>query len=143
VSGQGAPLLVGSPIALWVVVNSASGQAALAAAEGGDGIHEFTITDDTLDSVAKATARGNAELALFQFALVTVEYTTLDNKTRSGRTVMLNLPSPISLTGSFLIQSVRIDHIQSAPRIMPQYHVTASNSKFSIEDLIRHVVLNV
>src|SRR5262249_36871284 len=104
VSGIGTPVPVGSNVALWVVSDSAAGQAALAALEGGDGIHEYLVTDSTLDSIAACAARGQAELLQFQYVGVQIDYVTRDRLTRSGALVSINLPPPQSISGSFRIQ---------------------------------------
>src|SRR5215831_16736778 len=141
VSGIVRGLVPGQSVQLYVVRDSPSGQSQLAAAEGGDGIHEAPVTDTTLASVAACAARGDAELALFQYVRAELRYKTRDIKTSSGDTVVVNLPAPTSITGSFLIQKVVITQIDIAPRTMPLLDVTASNTKFSLEDLLRHVVL--
>jgi hypothetical protein len=143
VSGLANPIAPGSSIALWVVRNSAAGQAAIAASEGGDGVHETVVTDSALDSIAACQKRGDAELALFQFARVQVTYQTRDTKTRSGKTVHIALGVPQNLTGDFLIQTVTISQIDVYPRTPPLYAVTASNTKFSLQDVLRHVVLDI
>jgi hypothetical protein len=47
------------------------------------------------------------------------------------------------VTDDFMIQSVRIDNIDVAPRTLPFFDVVASTTRFSLEDLIRHVVLDL
>ena len=141
ISGLVDPLTVGSRLALWVTSNSAAGQAALAAVEGGDGVHEFVVVDAALDTMADCQARGLAELALFEFAQVELEYASRDRLTRSGARVTVNLPAPWNVNGEFTIQSVRITEIDIAPRTFPKYLVRCSDTKFSLEDLLRHVIL--
>src|SRR5262252_1089412 len=140
-SGVVRGLVPGQAVQLYVVRDSPSGQSQLAAAEGGDGVREAPVTDTTLASVAACAARGDAELALFQYVRAELRYKTRDIKTSSGDTVVVNLPAPTSITGSFLIQKVVITQIDIAPRTYPLLDVTASNTKFSLEDLLRHVVL--
>jgi len=143
VSGLTVPLSPGDPVALFVVRDSAAGQAALAAAEGGDGVYEGPlVTDSTLDSVAACTARADAELALNQFVRATLTYDTLDTKVRSGKTVHVALSAPQSITGDFLIQQVTITDVDIAYHTPPRYRVSASNARFSLQDLLRHVVLD-
>lgn len=143
VSGLVNPIAPGRPIALWVIRNSPSGQSTIAAAEGGDGVHEFLVSDGALDSVAACAKRGDAELTLFQFSRIQVAYATHDTKTRSGKTVHIALGAPQNISGDFLIQSVTITEIDRAPRTPPRYAVTASNTKFSLQDVLRHVVLDI
>jgi len=142
VSGIGVPLPVGSSLNLWIVCDSTAGQQALAALEGGDGVHEYIVTDTTLDSVASGRARGQAELLAFQYVGVTIDYVTRDRLTRSGALVTISMPAPQSISGSFRVQQVRIDQIDIAKRLYPRYTVSCSNTKYSLMDLWRHVVLN-
>lgn len=140
ISGAGAivnAINADDAVNIWVVRNDATAQSALAAIEGGDGIHEFLISDDTLTSVALCEARGDAELALFKAAVLTLTYDTRDTKTRCGKTVHVNLPSPFNVTGDFVIQSVQITFEGEA--LTPRYHVTASSVRFSLNDLLRRL----
>jgi hypothetical protein len=143
VTGIANPLPVGSSVSLWVTSDSLPGQAALAAVEGGDGIHEFVVTDTTLDTIAACGARGRAELELFQFANVSLAYATRDRLTRSGATVPVHLPAPWNVDRDFIIQSVRITEVDIAPKTFPKYLVECSDTKFSLQDLLRHVVLDI
>jgi hypothetical protein len=129
-------------IALLVIVDDLAAQANLAAAEGGDGIHEAPVSDDTLDTIAACTARGRAELALFAWPQVEMSYATHDPFTRSGRTIQINLPS-LGMVATLKILEVTIDEIGVADHLYPRSVVKASTAKFSLTDLLRHVVLDV
>jgi len=142
VSGLIRPISIGASVSLWVVRSSATGIAQLQTLEGGDGIREYSITDSSLESIAACQQRGDADLALFQFAQITLTYRTQDTTTRSGRTVHVTLPAPYTLTGDFLIQSVRISNIDQELRTLPFFDVTLSSTRFSLEDVIRHVILS-
>jgi len=135
------PVQIGATVSLWVVRSSSTGIAQLQTLEGGDGIREYNITDSSLESIAACQQRGDADLALFQFAQITLTYRTQDTTTRSGRTVHVTLPPPYTLTGDFLIQSVHISNIDQELRTLPFFDVTLSSTRFSLEDVIRHVVL--
>jgi hypothetical protein len=142
VTGLVTPVKVGASVSLWVVCDSPAGQQALAALEGGDGIHEYLVTDSTLDLPAKCRARGAAELALFQYVQVSIDYVTRDTRTRSGAMVSITLPAPTNISGSFRILEVRIDQVDIAQRTPPRYTVHCSTSKFSLMDVLRHLVLD-
>jgi hypothetical protein len=129
-------------IALLVIVDDAASQANLGAAEGGDGIHEALVNDGTLDTVAACTARGRAELALFAWPQVEMNYATHDPFTRSGRTLQINLPA-LSMVATLKILEVTIDQIGVADHLYPRCVAKASTAKFSLTDLLRHVVLDV
>jgi hypothetical protein len=108
----------------------------------GTGGHEYPVEDATLQSVAACNARGDAELLLNQQPRITVTYATHDTKSRSGKSVHLALGAPQNLSGDFLIQQVRITEIGLYARTPPRYTVTASNARYSLSDLLRHVVLD-
>lgn len=94
-------------IVMYVQVDDAAAQTALAAVEGGDGIHEFLVQDGRLNTDG-ATARANAELAIFGAAIESIAYKTRDTSTRAGRAVAVSLASPTSISGTFLIRQVTI-----------------------------------
>jgi hypothetical protein len=129
-------------LALLVIVDDLAAQANLAAAEGGDGIHEAVVADATLETVAACTARGRAELALFAWPQVEMVYATHDPYTRSGRTIAINLPA-LGMVATLKILEVTIDDIGVAEHLYPRCVVKASTAKFSLTDLLRHVVLDV
>lgn len=129
----------GDPVALFVQRDDTTAQTALAALEGGDGIHEHPISDEALTTVALCNARGDAELALFKSPIKSITYASEDQKTRSGKTISVNLSSPTSIVGDFQIQRVTISQIDMASNQPPCYMVEASSSKYSLEDLLRNV----
>ena len=145
-SGTGAVLYdiaAGEAVNLLVQVDDAAAQAQLAALEGppSDGIVEHYIQDGRL-GLAQATATGKADLALFARPILTVTYATRDPKTRSGKTATITLPD-LGIVGDFVIQTVDIDQIDLAPGLFPRYRVTASSVRFSFEDLLRRLALQV
>lgn len=134
------PVTIGDAIQLIAQVDDTAAQAAMAAIEGGDGIIEFYIQDRRL-SEAGARARGLAELELFKTVETQLTYTTHDVKTRSGRTVHVDLPAPTNLTGDFLIQRVTIDDVSIASNWNPRRKVDASTTRFSFEDVLNRILL--
>jgi hypothetical protein len=133
-------LAVDADIQLLAVVDDAAAQSALAALEGGDGIVEHYIQDRRL-SEAGARARGLAELALFKQVEVRISYLTYDEKTRSGKTVHVDLPAPTDLTGDFLIQQVTIDQVSFAKNFMPRRRVEASSTRFTFDQVLQRLLL--
>ena len=131
---------LGDTVQLLAQVDDVPAQTALAAIEGGDGIIEHYIQDRRL-SQAGATARGQAELALFKTVETQLQYTTHDLETRSGRTVHVALPAPTNLTGDFLIQRVTIDDVSIAANWNPKRHVQASTTRFSFDDVLARLLL--
>jgi hypothetical protein len=70
---------------------------------------------------------------------VTWRYDTNDRKTRSGKTVYINLPT-LGPVGYYVIQEVTITF--DALGHPPRYSVMASSVKFSFEDLLRRVLVS-
>lgn len=143
-SGAGAisaQISAGDTVTAYVQRDDAAAQAVLAAAQGGDGIVEYVIDESLLASVTAMNARGDADLALFSTALVTVRYATRDVRTKSGKTVTMNLSAPTSISGTFKISHVSIDQIDlAAGRMAPRFRVEASSARFDLADLLRQLL---
>ena len=139
-AGIPSALALDAEVNVLAQVDDGPAQAALAAAEGGDGIVEHYIQDRRL-TLAGATARGTADLALFKTVETRVSYTTHDPNTRSGRTVHIALPAPTSITGDFLIQRVSIDDVSIAKNFFPKRSVDASTTRFSFDDVLNRLLM--
>jgi hypothetical protein len=138
-SGAGAILWAiakGDAVNLRVTVNDTAAQAALAALIGGDGVQESSLQDRRL-SATEATARGLAQLALANDVAVSLTYRVRDQNTKAGRDVVVDLLSPVSLSGTFRIQQVGISDF--TPNIYPDYDVQASSMRYTFEDLLRRL----
>jgi hypothetical protein len=139
VTGLNSAVLRGSVISVWTQRDSAGAQAIVAAAEGGDGIHEDLLVNENLQP-AQLDAACDAMLSIFASAITTVNYASLDNNTRSGATVHIATGAPLNLTGDYVIQSVDITEI-GLPGKAPKYTVVASSVKFTFEDMLRRLLL--
>lgn len=156
-ANNGLPIAMakGSVCHVLVQRENLAGQAALAILEGGDGIRQYMITDERRGS-ASLTALCDADLAIFSRPIVGATYASRDPKTRSGKTVSIDLHAGFydaafydpafyggaalyGLAGDFTIQSVDITF--DAPRLLPRYTVQASSVAFTLSDLLRRVVL--
>lgn len=139
VSGLTAALVAGAPVNLLVQRDDTPAQAALVAREGfGTGVIEYAITDTNL-SATEATARANAELALFSKPIGRLRYASRDLKTASGKRITVNLPS-LGLNQTFTIQSATITEIGVAVGANPLFTVEASTLRFSLEDALRRLL---
>jgi hypothetical protein len=145
VTGITEAVPAGSDVNLWMQRDDVSAQNEIAAIEGGDGVHEYLLTDTTLDSYAKLTARLDIELQLYSRPIKGVVYSTRDPESKVGRSVLWNLPIPglpsKGVFGTFLIQSVKIDQIHENDTLVERYNVSASNVRFTLQDLLQRVVL--
>lgn len=140
VTGVAAAIDKGSSVYIWVQRDNTVAQTALAALEGGDGIHEGFVVDERRGE-SSLTALCDAQLELYADPIVTISYATRDIKTRAGKTIHVNLGAPTSLTGDFTIQDVTINEIDIASNTYPRHQVTASSVRFSLDDLLRRALV--
>lgn len=115
-------LNVGDSINLWVQRDDAAAQAVIAALEGGDGIHEYVVSDSSLTSVSACNTRGDAELALGKAPEEDASYTTEDAATVANTDIAISISS---ISTTLKIQHVRIYWVPG--RKAPQRDVTASS----------------
>lgn len=132
----------GAPVHIWVQRDDLAAQAEMAAREStptaaGDGIYEHLISDERR-GLASLTALCDADLALFARPLVTVTYDTRDLNTKSGKTVTIDIADP-AIHESLTIHDVTISELDIAPGLAPRFSVTASNVRFSLEDMLRRL----
>ena len=142
VTGLAVALALGAPVNIWVQRDDLTAQAEAAAREStpthtSDGIHEYRISDERR-SEPSLTALCDAELALFSRPIITVTYATRDVKSKSGKPIVINLTSP-PISETLTIQDVAISEIDVAPGTAPRFAVTASNVRFSLEDMLRQL----
>jgi hypothetical protein len=134
-----APFPISTAVNIWVIADDTAAQTALAALEGGDGIHEHYVQDRRL-SFQGATDRATAELARYANPLERLTYRTHDPNTRPGARVTVNLAAPASITGTFTIQSVTIGDVETAAYRHPWYDVVATSSHRTLWDVYRDVL---
>lgn len=139
VTGLTVALAEGDAVNILVERNDTGAQAALAALEGGDGIHEFFIHDESL-TIAAAIDRGDAELALFATAERTLTFACRDSNVRSGKSITVNLGPPTNISGTFKIQRVVLSQF-GLPHLLPLRQVTASSYFYTLDHLLRRVEL--
>jgi hypothetical protein len=133
----------GSSVKIWVERNDLAAQAALGQLEldangnPTDGIHEFQIIDERRGE-ASLSALCDADLAIFSRPIVSATYSTRDPKSKSGKTVHVDLAG-WGLVGDFVIQDVTLTF--DGPALAPRYQVHAASVAFTLADLLRKVVL--
>jgi hypothetical protein len=89
-------------------VDDSSAQTAIAAIEGGDGIHEHFVSDGRLSYVG-CLERANNELDTFSDTLLSAEWVTHDMQTVPGTLQVINLSSPSVLSATLLVDSVSLE----------------------------------
>lgn len=117
------------------IADDEAAQDAMAAAVGGDGIHELPMRDGRL-SLTEATERALAKLQEVKDPVREVSYQTFDQTTRSGLEVAITLPDQ-QITGTFRIQQVTLTGFDAAGVNRPLRTVVASSRRFSFEQLLR------
>jgi hypothetical protein len=128
----------GEPVNIVVTVNDTAAQAVMAAAVGGDGIHEMFLSDGRW-SITEATARATAELSQRKDPLATTHVVSRDQTIQSGRTISFSLTNP-AITGTAKIQRVTISEIGifgPTGTTLPKRTVECSSRMYSFEDLLR------
>jgi hypothetical protein len=89
------------------MVEDVASQNAVKAVQGGDGVYEHSIVDDSLTTIDAAEAAGNADLREHANPRVKGSFETEIGGWAPGQLVTINLPSR-GITGTFLIQKVTI-----------------------------------
>ncbi len=95
-------------VVLRVQEDDSTQQTALAAIEGGDGIHEHLISDGRLTD-AGAIVRGDTDLDIFSTALVSAEWDTEDLNARPGRMQAISFSATDTLSTTLLITRVETE----------------------------------
>jgi hypothetical protein len=128
VAGVVVTIKQGDPVNIFVQRDHTAAQATY-------GIIEHLLSDERR-AEPSLIALCDADLTLFSAPLVTVTYACRDTKTKSGKTIVINLSTP-PISETLTIQDVTITEIDLAPGLSPKYTVTASNVRFSLEALLR------
>lgn len=111
VTGIDYDITEGDAVDVLVIATDSSAQTALATLLGGGLSGQATAyLEDGRLSQAEATVRGVADLATFGGALdeVRFAYKAVQRHLKVGRTLTLNIASPISVSGDFTIQVVQV-----------------------------------
>jgi hypothetical protein len=144
VTGLVLAMAKGAPVHLWVQRDDLAAQAAQAVRDvvngitPADGIYEGPPIADERRGEASITALCDANLALFSTPIITFNYCTRDLKTRSGKTVHIDLAGyPV---GDYVIQEVAITEIGISAGLAPRFSVTASTVRFSLDDILRRLL---
>jgi hypothetical protein len=135
VTGLTDAVIRNSPIHVWVQRDDPAAIAYMQSIDaGGDGVYEH-IWSDERRSEASLRQVCDAQLELYSRPLVTVTYASRDTKTKSGKTVAINLASP-AITESLTIQDVTITEL-GVKGLQPKFTVTASNVHHSFDAVLR------
>ncbi len=106
-SGLTMSLTARQSIDVITVVDDLASQATIAALEGGDGVYEHQIKDDTLVTIEAAESAGNADLREWANPKTSGSFTTSVPGWAPGQLVVIELPER-GVNSVFLVQKVGI-----------------------------------
>jgi len=98
------------------IVEDIVSQQAVAAVQGGDGVYEHVIIDDSLTAIEAAEAIGNADLREHANPRVKGSFTTEVEGWQPGQLVEINLPDR-GVVGTYLVQKVTLSPVVASPSI--------------------------
>lgn len=136
------PIPTGTPIYLRYDADDTGAQAALAALEGGDGVHEVVVIFPTpvppvdgITHIQRMRDVGEKLLASFASPLASIRYDTRDRKTRVGKLIEVDLTAP-PIVATLQIQDVTVDQINLTDTLPPRHHVRASTLRQTFSDVL-------
>ena len=120
------------------MVEDYDSQQAIAAIQGGDGVYEHVINDDSLTTIQAAEAAGYADLREHANPRVKGSFETEVPGWQPGQLVTINLPDR-GVTGTFLVQRVSISPTWANPSIWT-YRVEYGGRLLGIADFLKALV---
>lgn len=123
----------GTDVNIRITRNDTAAQAAVAALEGGDGIHELVVKDNRLNE-ASCILRGDAELLVAKDVLVQLAAVSSDPNARAGRMFTVNV-AEWGINVSLRIQSAEVRH--ETGYAWPQRRLTTTSQRRSLYDVLR------
>lgn len=123
-------------IPVITMVEDLESQAAIAAVQGGDGVYEHVIIDDSLVTIDAAEAAGNADLREYGNPRVKGSFITEIDGWAPGQLVEIDLPDR-GIENTFLIQRVTIQPF--TPTVWT-YRIEYGGRLIGIEDYLRALV---
>jgi len=146
VTGNARAIPRGTSVNIWVQRDDLAAQAAQAAIDAAnsvvpaDGIYEGPPIVDERRGEASLIALCDAALVQRSRPIVTVTYACRDPKTRSGKTVHIDVATPPIGPLDLTIQDVTISEIDVSAGTLPRFAVTASTVRYSLEDILRRLI---
>ena len=120
------------------VVEDIESQSAIAAVQGGDGVYEHSITDDSLTTLDAAEAVGNADLRERANPRVSGSFDTEVDGWAPGQLVEIKLPDR-GIEGTYLVQKVIIKSTPGTSHAWT-YRIEYGGRLLGIADYLRALV---
>jgi hypothetical protein len=139
-AGTQLSLIAKREIPVITVIEDLASQAAVQAIQGGDGVYEHPITDNSLVTVQAAEAVAQADLNLHANPKIQGDFTTEIPGWFPGQTVRIDMPHR-GISGVYMIQRVSIRRILSKGEIFRwQYTVTYGGRLLGIADFLQSLI---
>jgi hypothetical protein len=138
VEGTTISLTARQDIAVITMVEDYASQAAIAAVQGGDGVYEHVIVDDSLTTIQAAEAAGMADLREHANPRVKGSFETEVPGWEPGQIVNINLPDR-GVVGEYLVQKVSLSPTWASPSIWT-YRIDYGGRLFGIADFLKALV---
>lgn len=118
------------------MVEDIASQKAIAAVQGGDGVYEHVIADDSLTTIEAAEAAGYADLRQYANPKVKGSFETEMPGWSPGQLVTIDLPEE-GVKGTFLVQKVTITSLTDT---MCRYKIDYGGRLLGIADFLKALV---
>jgi len=124
-------------VPIIVRVDNTVSQAAIAALEGGNGIYESIIRDETIDSLELAHDRGLAEVNQFGNVQINGSFTTYESGFKQGQYIDFSVSGYESFHGKYQVQRVTI--VPEGPHA-ERYTVEFATTLYELKDFLLSLV---
>jgi len=138
INGITMSLTAKQDIPVITVVEDYASQAAIAQVQGGDGVYEHVIPDDSLTTIQAAEAAGMADLREHANPRVKGSFETEVPGWQPGQIVNINLPDR-GVVGEYLVQRVSISPTWPNPSIWT-YRIEYGGRLLGIADFLKALV---
>lgn len=138
VEGATISLTAKQDIPVITMYEDYASQTAIAAVQGGDGVYEHVIDDDTLTTIQAAEAAGLADMREHANPKVSGSFETEVPGWQPGQLVDIQLPDR-GVEGTYLVQKVTLSPAWSRPAIWT-YRVEYGGRLFGIADFLKALV---
>lgn len=136
VEGTTMSLIAKQDIDVITMVEDLESQAAIALVQGGDGVYEHSVADDSLTTIEAAEAAGMADLRQHANPRVKGSFETEVSGWQPGQLVDIRIPDK-NLYGTYLVQKVTISPVASD---MLSYKVEYGGRLLGIADFLKALV---
>ena len=137
-AGTTMSLTARQDIDVITMVEDLESQAAIAAVQGGDGVYEHVIVDDSLTTIQVAEAAGMADLREHANPRVKGSFETEVPGWVPGQIVPINLPDR-GVVGEYLVQKVSLSPTWASPSIWT-YRIDYGGRLLGIADFLKALV---